>query len=57
MKNWKTTIAVIPFLAIAFLIHERCITVRDALTLLAGVGSYLAVVSGDARKGPPTSPA
>lgn len=40
-----SSLAILPFLAIAALMAMRVLTTRDALELLAGVGAYLAAVS------------
>ena len=51
MKDPKTTIAGLMFIAIAALIWQHAITFEQALLLLTAVGAYLGVVSKDSETG------
>ena len=49
VRDWKSSLAVVPFLVIAFLVWGRIIDAPGAVALLAATSAYLATVAGDSK--------
>jgi hypothetical protein len=50
LRDWKTTLAALPFACVTILLWRHAIDVQGALMILGGAATYLAAVAGDSKK-------
>ena len=49
LRDWKTTLAMLPFACVTLLLWRHAIDVQGALMILGGAATYLAAVASDSK--------